>query len=365
MADTTAQLPALDNTMGVLLIGVSLWGAGTVQVYAYYNNYPKDALWMKSLVGIVWVLDTSHQGLIIHTVYTYLITEYGNLVFLGNIVNSLAIEVIVNGIVAALVQAFFVLRAWRLSQGNIPVVVILNALIITTFALSIVYTIRALQLKTFARLEDIFTLSRVINVLNAVTDLAIAAVLIFLLHRSRTGFKRSDHIINRLILFSLNTGLLTSLDATMSLIANIVWSNTFIYILFFVNVSRLYTNSLMATLNSRKGLRGVDSSTGEESLSVTLSQPRFRSRAVELDAPSALKAAGQPRMLSINVNTETHTVREQEEGDRKGVQTLEFIHSMDLQDLASHVYANFYIQYIHSYSFDLRIIMYRLAPEAR
>lgn len=108
--------------------------------------------------------------------------------------------------------------------------------------------------------------------------------LIFLLQRSRTGFKRSDGIINRLILFSLNTGLLTGLDAVASLIAvspldlfelrsctqmtpvqNIVWSDTFIYILFFFNISRckcrphtrrstnnfifalVYTNSLMAT----------------------------------------------------------------------------------------------------------------------
>lgn len=76
----------------------------------------------------------------------------------------------------------------------------------------------SLKLKTYARLTEIFDLSRAINVTNAVTDVAIAFALIFLLQRSRTGFKRSDNIINRLILFSLNTGLLTGLDAIGSLI---------------------------------------------------------------------------------------------------------------------------------------------------
>ena len=60
--------------------------------------------------------------------------------------------------------------------------------------------------------------SRSINILGAASDTAIALVLIYLLHQSRTGFKRSETIINRLILFTINTGALTSLCALVSLI---------------------------------------------------------------------------------------------------------------------------------------------------
>lgn len=99
--------------------------------------------------------------------------------------------------------------------------------------------------------------SRAINALAAVSDVAIAVILIFLLQRSRTGFRRSDSVINRLILFSLNTGLLTSIDALLSLITVrlkkssvqnylahywltqiTVLPNTFVYITFFVTISR-------------------------------------------------------------------------------------------------------------------------------
>lgn len=84
-----------------------------MQVYYYFNRYKEDSAWIKLLVFLVWGLDTLHQGLITHTAYTYLVTEYGNLLFLGTIVKSLLIEVIVSGLVVLFVQSFFVLRVWK------------------------------------------------------------------------------------------------------------------------------------------------------------------------------------------------------------------------------------------------------------
>lgn len=121
------------------------------------------------------------------------------------------------------------------------------------------------MLGTFARLTELFQLSRTVNILGMVSDVCIAGSLIWLLQSSRTGFKRSDSIINRLIFFSLNTGLLTGLDAIASLVTITVFPSTFIYIMFYVTGSRrksnlfsshrsqlahpsiVYTNSLMAT----------------------------------------------------------------------------------------------------------------------
>lgn len=60
--------------------------------------------------------------------------------------------------------------------------------------------------------------------------MSIALVLIYLLHRSRTGFKRSDTIIKRLIIFTLSTGLSTSLCAIMTLVTvSLIHSKSFSY----------------------------------------------------------------------------------------------------------------------------------------
>lgn len=77
----------------------------------------------------------------------------------------------------------------------------------------------SIHFKTFVDISTIVNESRSINILGVASDVGIAATLIFLLQRSRTGFRRSETIINRLILFTINTGLLTSMAAAMSLIS--------------------------------------------------------------------------------------------------------------------------------------------------
>ena len=48
------------------------------------------------------------------------------------------------------------------------------------------------------------SLALTFNALTAVTDVAIALVLCYLLQQSRTGFRRSDTLITKLIIFTVN-----------------------------------------------------------------------------------------------------------------------------------------------------------------
>ncbi|KAH0831946.1 hypothetical protein J3R83DRAFT_12832 [Lanmaoa asiatica] len=95
-----------------------------------------------------------------------------------------------------------------------------------------------------------------INALAAAGDVLITVFLCFTLQISRTGFQKSDTLITKLILFSINTGFLTSLCALASLVCISVWPHMWIYIAFYFCIGRLYCNTLLATLNARKGLRG-------------------------------------------------------------------------------------------------------------
>ena len=52
----------------------------------YVNSYPKDTIGMKVLVFFVWLFDTTHQALICHTAYTYLVTHFAQVEFLGAMV---------------------------------------------------------------------------------------------------------------------------------------------------------------------------------------------------------------------------------------------------------------------------------------
>jgi hypothetical protein len=55
-------------------------------VYVNVHSYRDDPFHLKALVAAVWVLDTTHQALICHTAYTYLVTHFSQLAFLGQMV---------------------------------------------------------------------------------------------------------------------------------------------------------------------------------------------------------------------------------------------------------------------------------------
>ncbi|KAF8165087.1 hypothetical protein B0H34DRAFT_222439 [Crassisporium funariophilum] len=260
------------NTMGAAYIGVvcagMLYGVSCVQTWYYFFKYQQDVWYIKALVSAVWTFDTIHQILISHTVYHYVISNYNNPVVLSDMVWSILLEVLFNGFIGLLVQGFLTLRVWRLSGNNIPLTAVVAALVLAGFGCSVVFTAQSLKLQTWAELNQLKGLSMTVNVLAVVADILIAAALFFFLHRSRTGFKKSDTMISRLIMFTVSTGLLTSVCAVASLVSILVWGQTLIYVAFYFSLGRLYSNSVLATLNARQTIRGLGEDSDELSFSL-------------------------------------------------------------------------------------------------
>ncbi|KAG6872102.1 hypothetical protein C0995_012988 [Termitomyces sp. Mi166 len=133
-------------------------------------------------------------------------------------------------------------------------------------------------------------------------DVLITLILCILLHHSRTGFHRSDTMINKLILFAVNTGFLTSLCAVASLISIVVAGDTFLYIAFYFCIGRLYSNSLLATLNARKMIRG--SGDGIHSTSVSLPElPKKRNIFLK-----------RPTNISVKIDTKKQVAIDSDQG---------------------------------------------------
>ncbi|KIJ20114.1 hypothetical protein PAXINDRAFT_166257 [Paxillus involutus ATCC 200175] len=299
---------SLDNTLGAFLIGVLisaiLYGVTCAQTLYYYRRYPSDPWYIKLLVAAVLASDTVHQALITHSLYTYLVTDFGALQDLGLLVWSLIVEVLFNGFTALMVQCFLAMRVYRLSNKSLLATVSVMILVMANFVLVVTYVARAIHFKTFAQLATLQALSKSVNAATVASDVLIAALLCMMLQKSRTGFRRSDTLINKLILFTVNTGLLTSICAVASLVSISLWPNTFIYIGFYFCLGRLYCNSLLATLNARKGLRG-DSHNDEMSLSL---------QGVQHKTTQSIVGTSQKRMpnnISIKIDTTQEYVRDE------------------------------------------------------
>ncbi|GJE90532.1 hypothetical protein PsYK624_066730 [Phanerochaete sordida] len=96
---------------------------------------------------------------------------------------------------------------------------------------------------------------------SAVIDVFIASTLIFMLSKSSHGeyqFKRSNTLVNRLIILTINTGLWTAAFAVVSLalMAGRPHSLNFCYAE--LPIGSIYINSLLGNLNARNFIRHTD-----------------------------------------------------------------------------------------------------------
>ncbi|TRM56904.1 hypothetical protein BD626DRAFT_571228 [Schizophyllum amplum] len=288
------MVATLDNTLGMLFNSVVL--TGLLQMWHYYRHYAaKDGWFLRCLVIGIFCVDTAQQGMYSASVYWYCVTTHGDPTALAVLDAKLAQQVMLIGILALTVQLFYCYRVFLLSRRNYFVAGFLTVVALGTFAVTTTYYGYTTKYTMFADLANIKSLSISINVTSAVMDVMISSSMVFFLHTSKTGFKRSNDVLNRLIVFTFNTGIPTSAAAIWSLIAINAWPDTFIYMLTFFIEGRLYTNCLMVTLNSRANLKSALSGSSGENYTMS-----SRDRSGQL--PSGQRLNGS-NAIAIRIDT--------------------------------------------------------------
>ncbi|TFK90378.1 hypothetical protein K466DRAFT_596979 [Polyporus arcularius HHB13444] len=265
--DMVAIAATLDNTLGALLIGnlisACLYGFTTLQTYTYFSGGSRgDSIWLRSLVAFLWILDTVHLVLISHAVYTYTVTDFGDLAAVSTPVWSMLAQMIVMAVSDGIIRSIFCHRIYILSNGSRVLcgVNVLFALVI--FGQGISLCIKDLQLgsKPFADFSTWYYADMSSGV---VADAAIAATMTWLLMRERSSmnFRRTNHVIHTLVLYSVSTGALATMCFSLILVA----------------LARMFLNSLLAALNSRQAIRAEMAGAGDM-LSIPQWQGTFDTR---------------------------------------------------------------------------------------
>ncbi|KAJ7144440.1 hypothetical protein C8R44DRAFT_759919 [Mycena epipterygia] len=270
----------VDNVFGVMLIAVILsavlYGAGFVQFWMYIRKYHStDPSAMKYLVIAVLICDTCQQGLITHLIYRTLVSSIADPSILKSAVSTGVYQLYFGGAVATMVQQFFCWRIYKVGKSVIlPGAVsfvswtaLENTALRSLLNLNI-RTVTAAKYGSASLLANtsLQVLAIVTNSLSAGVDVTISVTLVYLLQSSKTGFtKATTDLINRLIIFTFTTGLPTTVFALLSAICIGAFPKTQLYLFFYMIVGRLYTNSLLVTLNSREFIKfGSQNASGEQ-----------------------------------------------------------------------------------------------------
>ncbi|EIW76807.1 hypothetical protein CONPUDRAFT_76378 [Coniophora puteana RWD-64-598 SS2] len=262
MATLAAAIPHVDlnPSMGATFVGLivatTLYGITLVQTGYYFVTFRKDDAVLKWTVGVLTLLDTVALIINCHGFYWYTISNWGNPLVLNIVIWSFTANVFFTNTIAIIVQLYLIRRVYILSQKNWWICAFLLIIPARLTATGFAYGIRLAQLGLNSLIPKILFLIRTSLASTLVVDVLITIALCFYLHRSRTGMSSTDTLINTLIVYTVNTGLLTTLVAFFDVVLHTALDGTLAYYCFYVMLTKLYTNSFLGTLNARRVLRG-------------------------------------------------------------------------------------------------------------
>ncbi|KAJ7803545.1 hypothetical protein B0H14DRAFT_3883937, partial [Mycena olivaceomarginata] len=187
-----------------------------------------------------------------HALYSYTISDHSGPPW------TLPQAFILAGLIVACVQGFFGLRIYRLFKKlSIPIIIWVMALL-RLMASMIIFELPlnpALGYHADTKQELLTTSSWILGVAN---DLLITATLVFVLRRQRADVhQRTVVLADKIIAWSIETGMITSAVAIAELICFLTMPKTWIWIAISTIEARVFANSFLASLNGRTTLYAI------------------------------------------------------------------------------------------------------------
>ncbi|KAF9788213.1 hypothetical protein BJ322DRAFT_1047759 [Thelephora terrestris] len=246
----------------------AVYGTCVIQWYNYYTSGYKDPWYTRLLVAWVVFLDTFHTAAATYMLWDFVVPNFGKPEVFVHLPWPYPTTPIFICLASVPIQIFLAYRikglshSWLLFLG-------LAALSLAQGACGIAGGILATINPDPIHFAALLPLANSWISIAVFVDVAVTLSLFYYLRRSKTGFKRTDNVIERLIRTAIETA---SIGAVFCIIDVIVFTtriNTNLHFFFALPQGRIYTNTLMMTLNSRANLREEMNSTGVHSFNVT------------------------------------------------------------------------------------------------
>ncbi|OBZ76581.1 hypothetical protein A0H81_03511 [Grifola frondosa] len=281
----------LDNILGATFLdnifAAIFYGITTVQTFTYYKHSGKDPWVSTILIFILWILDGLHLALITHTLYEYTVKDFSDLLAIALPSWVLAAQIVVAGVSDLLVRR----------SENIAAVSEVEY-----YSLSWVpYSTCVRHNYRLALLDASKTQNRIQK--NRFYDSgphAIRYVCELTTPTASAPFAASSRCVHPLP---------SSLHAQTARPQFIKMPENFIFIAFYFVKPKLFLNSLLATLNTRKHVREIGPSA---LMSIPLSAMSGTRTVASADGACKPQAQAQDQILQIQIQTTTDTKSDSE-----------------------------------------------------
>jgi len=201
-----------------------------------------------------------------------------------------------------------------------------TVLIFSTLGIGIFTTVKMISVHEFNRILSVSWEVYTLFGSAILSDFSIAAVFCFYLFTARTGYQRTTSVINRVLVYTINTGLMTGIWDLAGVVVFATTEGTLLYLIFFMTFPKLYINSLFASLNGRSFLKNKDptSTRSSETHSTTFEINRLPGTAACDTSGDAfpLELKSTSKIVAINVTTSTCTDNSSDDNLRRKVRYL-------------------------------------------
>ncbi|KAJ7610225.1 hypothetical protein FB45DRAFT_1066386 [Roridomyces roridus] len=237
-------------------LDIALWGIAFVLVLQYFRTYGgRDPLLHRTVVGMLGFFSTVHAVFIAMMNYADYVTLFGNLEAQNVILYEANVMLCCVFIVSFIAQMFYASRISILTRHNWKFVAPVVILGLVQFGGGLAQTILVAKVHLYSELQaKTYASSSTQAGASLACDITITAILFWVLRKSRTGVRRTDSVLDKMVTYALNRGAMTSLWATCHLITFVALPGTFVFMLFIGPICHLYVISVCSMLISRESL---------------------------------------------------------------------------------------------------------------
>lgn len=245
-----------------------------------------DRLWLKLYISVTFALDTAYQIVTIIPMYNIFVKDFSNPIailhlqryaFLSYYQNAASVMCtsqhprffryffciywcygptpLCFTCMATWVRPYFlkseILKpCGKVSKGNYLLTGFLFIAVLAQFIVTVVCFAQIYTLQSVTQQSTVVNTNRAFNITAAITDTLIAAVLIHLLLKHRSEFKKTNSVINRLIMYTIGTGLVTALWAIVGFISTVVSGSLFyLFVEFVIAKCKFFSKTLIRNTN--------------------------------------------------------------------------------------------------------------------
>ncbi|CUA68779.1 hypothetical protein RSOLAG22IIIB_03639 [Rhizoctonia solani] len=218
------------------------------------RNDPSLFKWMVAYVSLLNIASTVFTWTWIYDLFVYNFGSYG--LFLS--IKYLSWFYVLDSMIVIVVQAFFGLRAWKLTGKSWLVGLLLVTLMLSAFGGGIAIKVLFTRLGSTLYAKDVRVPAYICLFCTVAADITITAIILRYLTCNHMGIQTTDHMLTRLARVTFSSQLPPTLIAIALAIEFSIKYDSFIAIPFICVQGKVYGISLLHTLNVRESWRRPD-----------------------------------------------------------------------------------------------------------